>query len=207
MVSASFSVCSLKPLGSYFVRGDKVSKTPFCAIGPKGVIITLSVIIPFLLSASRKLFSHISYFRIAHIKPRRSTLLSPSLVNRLSRFAVTTLYPLSTRQSLVAVMCFSLVLTGLVWCWRNFQSDVGRLRMSAKDTHRGRFASSCRTSFGNGAANLAASARVRSLVWRSEAFLTNFEFLCCFIRVSLYKISKKLQQKSKVLTFTTEFLM
>ena len=88
------------------------SKSPFCAIGPKVVIITLSVIIPFLLSASWQMFSHISASRKAHINPRRSTLLSPSLVNRLPRFAVPTLYKVTTRQSLVAVMCFSLVLMG-----------------------------------------------------------------------------------------------
>ena len=53
----------------------------------------LSVIVPFLLSASRGLFSLISALRSAYTKFRRSSLLSPSQVNRLSRFAVSTSLP------------------------------------------------------------------------------------------------------------------
>ena len=133
-----FLVCSLKPLGSYFVRGDKVSKVPFCAIDPKvqRIIVEvflfiifsllflltfvvnqghcLSIIFAFLLSASRVVFSQASSLRIAHIKLRRSFLLSPSWINCLSRFAVTPLYPLSPRHSLVADRRFSLVWSGLV---------------------------------------------------------------------------------------------
>ena len=74
----------------------------------------LSVIIPFLLCASRELFSHISAFRKAYIKLHRSFVLSLGRVNRLPRFAVPTLYHLSTRQSMVAGFVFWLVVTGLV---------------------------------------------------------------------------------------------
>ena len=128
-----FLVCSLKLLGSYFVRGDKVSKLPFCAIDPKvqRIIVEvflfilfsllflltfvvnqghcLSIIFAFLLSAFQVVFSQASSLRIAHVKLRRSFLLSPSWVNRLSLFTVTTLYPLTTRHSLVADRRFSLV--------------------------------------------------------------------------------------------------
>ena len=60
------------------------------------------MIIPFLLSASWVVFSAHLYFRMISLKLRRSFLLSPSDVNRLPRFAVTTLYQLRGRQSLVA---------------------------------------------------------------------------------------------------------
>ena len=74
----------------------------------------LSVIFQFLLSSSRVVFSHISSLRIVHIKLRRSFVLSQSDVNRLPRFAVTTLYRLRGRQSLVAGFMFLLVFTGWI---------------------------------------------------------------------------------------------
>ena len=81
----------------------------------------LSVIIPFLLSASRGLFSLISALRSAYTKFRRSSLLSHrhSIVFHASLSLP--LYHLLFRHSLVAVMCFSLVVTGLVCSdWRGW---------------------------------------------------------------------------------------
>ena len=95
---------------SYFVPSDKVCKALFSSGGPKKI--TLSVIFLFLLSSLRAMFSQISSLRKTYTKPRRSPLLSPSRVNRLPRFAVPILYHLSTRQSMVAVRCFSLVQMG-----------------------------------------------------------------------------------------------
>ena len=63
----------------------------------------LSVIIPFLLSASRSLFSHISASRKVHINPRRSTLLSPaeSIVCHASLSLPFTISLLDSRWSLL----------------------------------------------------------------------------------------------------------
>ena len=85
---------------------------PFLLTFAVNLSLYLSIIFAFLPSASRALFSAHLCFRMISLKLRRSFLLSQSDVNRLPRFAILPLYPLTTRQSLVAGFMFWLVSTG-----------------------------------------------------------------------------------------------
>ena len=144
--------------GSSFVRSDKGSKTLFSAeVRKKKITVNIlmcplgvgtkgkwqlyfkwlpSVIFRFLLCASRVLFS-------AHLYLKLLTANCPLLCffhqvcSRLRHFVFSTLYLLSTRQSIVADRIFWLVFTGWVSLLTKFQALVSKPLLKGYSPVRG----------------------------------------------------------------------